>query len=159
MRIVLRAGGILRQGPERELTSDYIQRAQGLARATGFLGVEEDGVDLRGCSNRTQETQKLLAGVPDDAHLIILDERGKTPTSRVISKSLAGWRDDGRTATYWMIGGADGFDPHVLKKRSGTITRWAFGTQTWPHKLVRVMASEQIYRALSILAGSPYHRD
>jgi 23S rRNA (pseudouridine1915-N3)-methyltransferase len=55
-----------------------------------------------------------------------------------------------------VIGGADGFEPSALP--NGAI-RWRFGVQTWPHKLVRVMIAEQVYRALSILSGSPYHRD
>jgi len=69
-------------------------------------------------------------------------------------------RDDGVAASYILIGGADGFEPSVVKAlRRGRITKWSFGSQTWPHKMVRVMAAEQIYRALSILARTPYHRD
>jgi len=101
----------------------------------------------------------LLDNIPNQARIIILDERGKTPKSREIAKHFAALRDDGIAATYFLIGGADGFDPDTLKSAAPHVTRWALGPQTWPHKLVRVMAAEQIYRALSILAGTPYHRD
>ena len=55
-----------------------------------------------------------------------------------------------------MIGGADGLSPEVLARADETL---AFGVQTWPHALVRAMLAEQVYRAVTILAGSPYHRD
>jgi len=160
VKLILRAGGVLRKGPEYEMVQDYITRAQGLARGTGFLSVEEQGIELKGQHNRAEETAKLLSGISPSDELILLDERGKSPTSRDISKHFARLRDDGIGATYILIGGADGFDPATIKTlRSGRITRWSFGHQTWPHKMVRVMAAEQIYRALSILAGTPYHRD
>ena len=156
MKIILRAGGIIRSGPEREMIDDYLQRAQGLARGTGFLSVEEQQVDLRSAKTRAVETQTLLGEIPAGAKLVIFDERGKTPTSRQISSQFANWRDDGISHLVLTIGGADGFEPSAIP--AGT-TRWAFGPQTWPHKMVRMMAAEQIYRALSILARTPYHRD
>ena len=156
MKITLRAGGVIRSGPEREMIDDYMQRAQGLARGTGFLSVEEQQVDLRSAKSRASETQTLLGDMPAGAKLIIFDERGKTPTSRQISTQFANWRDDGISQLTLVIGGADGFQPSAIP--AGT-TRWAFGPQTWPHKMVRMMAAEQIYRALSILARTPYHRD
>jgi len=156
MKIILRAGGVIRSGPERQMIDDYMQRAQSLARGTGFLSVDEQQVDLRSAKSRETETQALLGDMPAGAKLIIFDERGKTPTSRQISKQFAGWRDDGISQLVLVIGGADGFEPSAIP--AGT-TRWAFGPQTWPHKMVRLMAAEQIYRALSILARTPYHRD
>ena len=156
MKIILRAGGVIRSGPEREMIDDYLQRAQGLARSTGFLSVEEQQVDLRSAKSRAKETQMLLGDISAGAKLVIFDERGKTPTSRQISTQFANWRDDGIGQLVLVIGGADGFEPSSIP--AGT-TRWAFGPQTWPHKMVRMMAAEQIYRALSILARTPYHRD
>ena len=156
MKIILRAGGVIRAGPEREMIDDYLRRAQGLARGTGFLSVEEQQVDLRSAKSRATETQMLLGDMPAGAKLVIFDERGKTPTSRQISTQFANWRDDSIRQLVLVIGGADGFEPSSIP--AGT-TRWAFGPQTWPHKMVRMMAAEQIYRALSILARTPYHRD
>ncbi len=149
----------MRSGPEREMVDDYITRAQSLARTTGFISVTQDSVDLRSAKTRRDETLRLIDTIPNTAKIIILDERGKTPSSRQIAKQFENWRDDGIGATYMLIGGADGFDPETLKSAAPTATRWALGPQTWPHKLVRVMAAEQIYRALSILARTPYHRD
>ena len=156
MKIILRAGGVIRSGPEREMIDDYLRRAQGLARGTGFLSVEEQQVDLRSAKSRATETQMLLGDMPAGAKLVIFDERGKAPTSREISKQFSNWRDYGIGQLVLVIGGADGFEPSSIP--AGT-TRWAFGPQTWPHKMARILAAEQIYRALSILARTPYHRD
>lgn len=160
MKLILRAGGILRNGPEKSLVDDYMTRAKGLARGTGFRSVEEQGVELKGQYDRAAETEKLLSNITASDELILLDERGKSPTSREIAQHFARLRDDGVGASYIVIGGADGFEPSIVKQLSpGRITKWSFGNQTWPHKMVRVMAAEQIYRALSILAKTPYHRD
>jgi len=88
MKIILRAGGIIRSGPEREMIDDYMQRAQGLARGTGFLSIEEQQVDLRSAKTREAETHQLLGDMPPGVKLVIFDERGKTPTSRQISPRL-----------------------------------------------------------------------
>jgi len=160
VKLILRAGGVLRSGPEKTLIDDYLSRAQGLARGTGFLSVEEQGVELKGQYDRASETRKLLSIVEPSDELILLDERGKSPTSRDIARHFSMLRDDGVGASYIVIGGADGFEPSAIKEmRPGRYTKWSFGAQTWPHKMVRVMAAEQIYRALSILAKTPYHRD
>jgi len=156
MKIIIRAGGIIRLGPEHEMVQDYVKRANGLARSCGFLGLDIQSLDLSKCKTRAAETQQLLAAVPPGAPLIIMDERGKDLTSRQIARRITDWRDDGHSAVHILIGGADGFEPDSLPKG---VMKWRFGQQTWPHKLVRVMLTEQLYRALSILNGSPYHRD
>jgi 23S rRNA (pseudouridine1915-N3)-methyltransferase len=156
MKLVLRAGGTMRSGPEREMVDDYLKRAQSMARGLGFLDVEEQSVELGKCRNRFEETEKLTGSLPDGAVFFVLDERGKAITSRQLSKTLTRLRDDGHAAAVFLIGGADGFEPSALP---ASVRKISFGTQTWPHKLVRVMLAEQIYRALTILAGTPYHRD
>lgn len=160
MKIILRGAGVMRVGPERQMVDDYITRAQGLARACGFISVTEHSLDLRASKTRHDQTLKVLDGIPPNSKIIVLDERGKTPKSREIANTFSRLRDDGTSALYILIGPADGFDPETLKACAPhSLTRWGFGPQTWPHKLVRVMAAEQIYRALSILAKTPYHRD
>ena len=154
MKLVIRAGGVIRSGPEREMINDYVSRASALTRQVGFTSLEEQQVDLRNCKTRKAETQQLL--VAGAGKIIILDERGKSLTSRALSKQLARWRDDGEPQVTFLIGGADGFEPGALPRET---VKWSFGAQTWPHKLVRVLLAEQVYRALSILAGTPYHRD
>ncbi len=156
MKLTLRAGGIIRKGPERELVDDYMKRANGLTSACGFHSVTEQQVDLRREKTRSGETAALLGNIPDAAVLIVLDETGKALTSRKIAKFFNDHRQQGTPEVIIAIGGADGFEPADIPP--GT-QKWSFGTQTWPHKLVRVMIAEQIYRALSILARTPYHRD
>ncbi len=155
-KLIIRAGGAMRAGPERDMVDDYINRANLLSRQTGFLAVEEQAVDVRSCKSRTEETQKLFESIPNSALCIALDERGKTLTSRQMAKHFAQARDEGHSEIYLVIGAADGFEPSAIP---GHVRKWALGPQTWPHKLVRVMVAEQTYRALSILAGTPYHRD
>ena len=156
MKLTIRAAGTIRKGPERDLIDDYLTRAQGLSKASGFLGVSEQQIDLRSAKSRASQTDLLLSNRSSSSKIVLLDEHGKQPTSRDIAKHLTRWRDDGFSETIFIIGGADGFEPENVPKNT---TKWAFGPQVWPHKLVRVMLSEQIYRAVSILAKTPYHRD
>ena len=88
--------------------------------------------------------------------LIACDERGKTFSSRALADHIAGFRDRGERRLVFAIGGADGLDESVRAAAGSTL---AFGPQTWPHALARAMLAEQLYRAVTILAGSPYHRD
>jgi len=156
MKISVRAGGVIKSGPERYLVDDYLKRASQLARPLGVTEVSENAADLRKAKSRTDETNILLANIAPTDVLIVLDERGKEFTSRALANQIADWRDDGQKQIIFAIGGADGFEPSALPP--GTV-KWRLGSQTWPHKLVRVMITEQIYRALSILAKTPYHRD
>ena len=156
MKLTLRAGGIVRKGPERDLVDDYVKRANGLTNACGFHSVTEQQVDLRRDKTRSDETNSLLGNIPDAAVLVVLDEKGKALTSRKMAQFFDNQRRDGTPEIVIAIGGADGFEPENIPP--GT-HKWSFGIQTWPHKLVRVMMAEQIYRSLSILAGTPYHRD
>ena len=95
------------------------------------------------------------ARLDDFARIIALDERGKLLTSPQFADHLARWRDDGIRDTALIIGGADGIDPTLRARADLSLS---FGKMVWPHMLVRVMLAEQIYRATTILAGSPYHR-
>jgi 23S rRNA (pseudouridine1915-N3)-methyltransferase len=146
----------MKDGPERALVDDYIGRAQKSGKSLGYRAVEE--IELNS-SSKDDEGQRLLARHAQGSGqgiLIRLDERGEAWTSQDLSKRLARWRDAGEDAVSFVIGGADGTSPAVASAARHTI---CFGVQTWPHKLVRVMLAEQVYRALSIEAGSPYHRE
>ena len=156
MKITIRAAGLIKSGPERELIDDYLKRSRGIARNLGITDVSESAVDTRGAKSRAIETENILAPHNSGDILVILDERGKAITSRQMAAQIARWRDDGQRHVMIAIGGADGFEPSALPQN---VVKWSFGNQTWPHKLVRVMITEQVYRALSILSGSPYHRD
>ena len=101
------------------------------------------------------EAEALLARAAD-ARLIACDEHGRAYASRDFAARIAALRDDGVRHLAFAIGGADGLDGAVRVAASETL---AFGPQTWPHALARAMLAEQVYRAVTILAGAPYHRD
>jgi 23S rRNA (pseudouridine1915-N3)-methyltransferase len=159
MRLVVAAIGRLKDGPERELAERFRKRAEQSGRRLGFRDVEV--IEIR--ESRAQDTGKrrleeslaLTNLIPDKAITIILDERGDSLDSATLANRLGRWRDDGKSAAVFIIGGDDGLAPALRDKAS---LKLAFGSATWPHQLVRVMLLEQIYRAMSILAGHPYHR-
>ena len=159
MRLVVAAIGRLKDGPERELVERYRKRADQTGRRIGFrdmevLEIRESRAQEVG--KRTVEESIALANViPEKAVTIILDERGESIDSATLAQRLARWRDDGRPAAVFIIGGDDGLASALRDKAS---LRLSFGAATWPHQLVRVMLLEQIYRAISILSGHPYHR-
>jgi 23S rRNA (pseudouridine1915-N3)-methyltransferase len=155
MRLHLCAVGRLRAGPERALVDDYLARADRTGRPLGLGPVTEHEVEDRKGGGMASEGVLLARALPEGAALCVLDERGKTLTSPEFATALAGWRDAGRQDAAFVIGGADGIDPALRDRADLTIS---FGRMVWPHMLVRVMLAEQLYRAATILAGSPYHR-
>ena len=159
MRLVIAAVGRLKESPERELVERYRKRAEQMGRRIGIRAVEI--IEIR--ESRAQETAKrvieesiaLANLLPAKAAVIMLDERGENLDSRSFATRLGRWRDDGRPDAVFVIGGDDGLAPTLREKATMTL---ALGAATWPHQLVRGMLLEQIYRAMSILSGHPYHR-
>ena len=156
MRILIAAVGRLRDCPEAALTSDYIARAAAAGRQIGFKAVDLAEVEGKPQGDLRAEALALTRAAPEGARKILLDERGAEWTSRQLAEKLARWRDNGQPAAVFMIGGADGVSESLKHEADETL---ALGRQTWPHRLVRVMVSEQIYRAVTILCATPYHRD
>jgi len=154
VRVSLLCVGKLGGAPEARLAADYVARAAAAGRSLGLAPVELVEIEARR-GGRTAEGQAILARA-DGARLIACDERGEALPSRAFAGRLGRLRDDGLRHLALAVGGAEGLDPAVL---SAAREQLAFGPQTWPHALVRVMLAEQVYRAVSILAGSPYHRD
>ena len=107
-------------------------------------------------AGQASEAEAILAAVPEGAFLIACDEHGRTHPSRAFAGHIAALRDRGERRVAFIIGGADGLHDSVLAAAKETL---AFGAQTWPHALARAMLAEQVYRAVTILGGSPYHRD
>ena len=136
------------------MAADWAARATATGRAHGLSPVEIVEVEARK-AGKAAEGAALLDRL-DGAHLIACDEHGPASGSRDFAGLLARLRDDGVRHLAFAIGGADGLDEAVL---SAARERLAFGPQTWPHALARAMLAEQIYRAATIMAGSPYHRD
>ena len=159
MRVLVAAVGRLKRGPERELVERYLERAAKSGRAIGFRAVETVEIDespARDAQRRMLEESIAIANLTERADVtVVLDERGKTLSSADFAECLRRWRDDGRDQCAFVIGGPDGLAPTL---RDGADMRLAFGSATWPHQLVRIMLLEQIYRAVTILSGHPYHR-
>jgi 23S rRNA (pseudouridine1915-N3)-methyltransferase len=154
MKITLLAIHRLGKTPEGQLARDYAERATAAGRSLSLSPVEIVEVEGKK-SAKPAEAEALLPHL-QDAYVIACDEHGKAHTSRALADKLARLRDDGARRLVFVIGGADGLDASILNKADETL---AFGVQTWPHALARVMLAEQVYRAVTILAGSPYHRD
>lgn len=155
MRLHLCAVGRLRAGPERMLVDDYLDRLGKTGRALGLGPVAEHEVEDKRGGGMTAEADLLARALPAGTILCVLDERGRSLSSPEFAAQLARWRDAGRQDAAFVIGGADGLDPAFRARADLAIS---FGAMVWPHMLVRVMLAEQLYRAATILAGSPYHR-
>ncbi len=160
MRLALVTVGRLKRGPERELCERYRERLDALARSHGFapaaLSELPESRSRRAPERCAEEAGLILGAVDPDAVLVALDERGRNDlSSERLAETIRTWRDGGRKALAIVVGGADGLDPSVRARADLVL---AFGALTLPHGLVRVLAYEQLYRALTILAGHPYHR-
>lgn len=156
MRIHLCVVGRLRGGPERTLVDDYLIRFDRTGRALGLGPLRIVEVEDRKGGGMTAEAELLRRAVPNGAHLCVMDERGRNMTSPECAQWIARLRDTGTQDLAFVIGGADGIDPSL---RGDAHSALSFGQMVWPHMLARVMLTEQLYRAASILAGSPYHRE
>ncbi len=145
----------MKTGPEATLVTDYQTRFDRTGRALGLGPLTLHEVDDRKGGGMAAEAALLRRAIPDGAVLVALDERGKLMPSPDFADRLAGWRDAGRGDLAFVIGGADGLAPELRAQADMALS---FGAMVWPHMLVRVMLTEQLYRAASILARSPYHR-
>ena len=108
---------------------------------------------------RLTELPETGGKIPDPLsphRTVLLDERGKDLTSREFAGVLERWRDEGVREARFLIGAADG---HSRQDRAEADLLFAFGKATWPHLMARAMLTEQVYRATTIVAGHPYHRD
>jgi 23S rRNA (pseudouridine1915-N3)-methyltransferase len=159
MRLLVLAVGHARGTSENALVDDFLARSRAFGKRLGFssVAVEEVAVSqLRETRARiAEEGGRLATRIPPGAHVIFLDARGKGMTSEDFAEMLAAMRDAGARDLVFLVGGPDGLDPGPSVKSSRSL---AFGPQTWPHLMVRAMLSEQIYRALTIMGGHPYHR-
>jgi 23S rRNA (pseudouridine1915-N3)-methyltransferase len=159
MQLVVHAVGRMKAGPEQELAARFFDR---LAKSGPAIGLEFSGVveiaEGRAQSTderRRDEAARLRAEMAKGAAIILLDERGKNLSSQDFANRLAVLRDGGRRAVAFVIGGPDGLDESLRGEAELTLS---FGHLTWPHQLARVMLAEQLYRAVTILSGHPYHR-
>ena len=151
MNIAIVAVGRMRAGPEKQLFDSYISKTP--------WTVTTHEIEARGkgdaVAQAKQEADGILSVLPQSAKVICFDSRGKTLTSEGLAQQLRQWRDDGEREIALVIGGADGLEGRVTQKADLILS---FGAVTWPHMLMRVLVSEQIFRAHCILTGHPYHR-
>lgn len=158
MRLTILAVGRVKDGPERQLIDRYIERAKSSGRPLGFSGPDiielPEGRATQAAARMVEEAASIRAKAAD-AVMLLLDERGASPSSPDFARMLAQHRDEGRKHLALVIGGADGLDPSLRKEADRVLS---FGGMTLPHQLVRLIASEQLYRAMTILSGHPYHR-
>ena len=133
------ARGRIGRSPEAELVERYLKR---LSWPTKVTELPDQGGKMPALEPQTR--------------IVMLDEKGETLASTAFAEKLGRWRDDGVRETRFLIGAADGFDDAA---RAGADLLFSFGRATWPHMLARAMLAEQLWRATSILANHPYHRE
>ena len=133
------ARGRIGRGPEAELVDRYMKRIGWPTRITELPD--------KGGKMPPREPGTMI---------VALDEKGEQLGSLAFAERLRGWRDEGRRETRFLIGAADGLDAEV---RADADLLFAFGKATWPHLMARAMLAEQLWRATSILANHPYHRE
>ncbi len=133
------ARGKIGRSPEAELVDRYLARIAWPTRVTEL-----------------PDRGGKLPDLPTSSALIVLDERGTPQSSMDLAKKLEVWRDGGKREARFLIGAADG---HGNAEREAADLLLSFGKATWPHLLARAMLAEQLFRATSILANHPYHRE
>jgi 23S rRNA (pseudouridine1915-N3)-methyltransferase len=159
MRIAIAAVGKVKPGPDRELAERYRDRAAKAGRSLGFKTVEitelPESRAPRIEDRLAEEAAAIARAIPEEAVRVALDGSGILLTSDEFAARIRDWRDAGRPSSVFIIGGPDGLSPGT-KSRADLVL--SFGKVTWPHQLVRIMLLEQLYRAVTILSGHPYHR-
>lgn len=153
MKITLLAVGLSKSGPEHDLIHEYAGRFSAMSGQLGLSGL--DILTVKSGGGLAREGERILTKLPENARILRLDEHGPSWPSVKLAQKIAHWRDDGERSLVFLIGGAEGYSDAV---KAATPKTLAFGPQTWPHMMVRVMIAEQVYRAASILAGTPYHK-
>jgi 23S rRNA (pseudouridine1915-N3)-methyltransferase len=151
MQVIVAAIGRDRAGPTRDLFDDYCRRSPWPTRLVEIAPRSSQPIERR----LREEGERLLQAVPTGAVLVALDEAGRQLDSAGLARRIARWQDQAHGTLAFVIGGPDGLARSVLDRAEATL---AFGRMTWPHRLVRVMLAEQLYRASTILSGHPYHR-
>lgn len=150
----------MKQGPERELVARYLDRAVASGKPLGLTGFSVTELTESRASSasarKADEAKAIATALPEGGVVVALDERGKSVGSEDFSRRIERWRDDGKVAISFVIGGADGLEPQFVASADMVL---GLSALTWPHQLVRIMLAEQLYRATTILSGHPYHRE
>lgn len=159
MRIHIAAIGRLKTGPEKLMADDYQKRIEVLGRKAGITAIKiaewSESQQATAKQRMDEEAQIFWGACPAAATTFILDERGKSHSSEEFAAKLRKSADEGVSDLVFMIGGPDGHSQQTREKANNLI---ALGPMVWPHRLVRIMLLEQIYRSVTIMLNHPYHR-
>ena len=159
MKMTILAIGRMKAGPEKELCDDYLSRARAMGRSCGITAIDmrdfaESGFD-EPQRRRDAEAKVLTASLAPRSFTVVLDETGRALKSADFAALLRREIEAGASEIAFLIGGPDG---HAQSTRASANFTLALGPMTWPHRLVRVMLAEQIYRVVTIMVNHPYHR-
>ena len=152
MNILVAAVGKIGRGPESELAASYLQKTRWNVTLKELADAPSS---LPAAQRKIKEAAAILDVTRKSTRLIALDSSGEAISSNSFCTLLTKAQRDGVKELAFTIGGQDGLDETVLKSAHKVI---AFGAATWPHKLVRVLLVEQLYRAYTITIGHPYHQ-
>ncbi len=159
MVIDIVAVGRLKTGPESELCARYLRRAIRTGPAAGFSGFAVQEVSesraRTAAARKSDEAAALGKALRHSDEIVVLDENGPAVTTQRFAADLRRAADSGKRRLSFVIGGADGLAPELLRRADRTV---AFGAFTWPHQIVRILLAEQLYRAMTIFTKHPYHR-
>jgi len=160
MRVKIGCIGRLKAGAEKDLGHRYADRIQKSGRAVGITDFQikehAESRAQRPADRKREEASLMLGQMDASAFLVVLDERGKSLSSQDFADRIFNAADQGCPEVFFAIGGADGHGDEILARAD---LKLALGAMTWPHQLARVLVSEQIYRAITIRSGHPYHRE
>jgi len=160
VRLAILTIGKMKKGPESDLLARYVKRSAAAGRQIGLSGPdilewpESRAATVSG--RKDDEARNLLSGLGKGSVLISLDEAGREFTSTQFAKLIQSNLDKGVAEMAFVIGGPDGLGTDVIEAGS---LKLCLGRMTWPHQLARVLLAEQVYRAITILTGHPYHRN
>ena len=156
MKISIIAVGRISNSFEAELVNRYVNRFNKLNKLIGLSLMQIIEVDDKKYKTKKQQAKKILEIIKAESNIVIFDQIGKSMSSENFTKYLTNQRDSGVKKLVFIIGGAFGLC-RSLYKESNEI--FSLGKMIWPHFLVRVMVTEQIYRSASIILGNPYHKN
>ena len=161
MRLLIAAVGRLKDGPERDLLDHYVGRLKQSGRNLGLAPIDvletPEGRGVTASLRQADEAARLSKLCDGCDVRFVLDERGKALNSRAFASEVGSLRDNGVQGLAFLIGGPDGHGASVTAAKGSTLL--SLGPMTLPHGLARIVLAEQMYRAVTILSGHPYHRD
>lgn len=159
MKLKVISIGQLKNNPILEIQRDYESRILNLSKSVGIKSLEIKELPISKKSSikerQKEEAKIIFQYIKQDNFNIFLDGKGENINSVDISQIISKSSFDGKDLVFF-IGGPDGFDEKIIKVANKTVS---FGRVTWPHKLIRIMLLEQLYRGITILNNHPYHRN